>query len=78
MLVQVERLKGYVTSGVLFIYWLLLLVAGIVPLYMNITDTRHQVRRQGGKAVRWQGGKAARQPDSKLCLVVIVLRPSNI
>lgn len=36
ILVQVERTKGFITSGVLFLFWLLLTIAGIVPFYSKV------------------------------------------
>ncbi|PVD27452.1 hypothetical protein C0Q70_12611 [Pomacea canaliculata] len=35
-LVQVERVKGVVTSGVLWLFWFFLTIAGIVPFYTKI------------------------------------------
>ncbi|KAK7488019.1 hypothetical protein BaRGS_00020764, partial [Batillaria attramentaria] len=36
VLVQVERRKAIITSGVLWIFWLLLTLAGIIPFYTKI------------------------------------------
>ena len=38
ILVQAERAKGFITSGVQFIFYLLLLLAGIIPFYDRILD----------------------------------------
>ena len=44
VLVQVERKKGFITSGVQFIFWLLLFIAGIIPFYSKILDAQDAVR----------------------------------
>lgn len=36
VLIQVERLQGIITSGVLFIFWLLSTSAGVIPFYSKI------------------------------------------
>lgn len=36
LLMQTERLRGIVTSGVLFIFWLLCTITGIIPFYSKI------------------------------------------
>ena len=36
VLIQVERLRGVITSGILFIFWLLMSLAGIIPFYTLI------------------------------------------
>ncbi len=36
VLMHVERRKGFITSGILFIFWFLLFLAGIVPFYSKI------------------------------------------
>ncbi|KAL5019763.1 hypothetical protein ScPMuIL_002655 [Solemya velum] len=38
VLVQIQRLKGDITSGVLFLFWLLQLLAAIVPLQSKISN----------------------------------------
>ena len=41
VLVQIERRKGFLTSGIQFIFWLLLFIAGVIPFYskiLNATD----------------------------------------
>ena len=43
VLIQVERKKAIVTSGVLFLFHVLLVVAGVVPFYMKIIDPDGQV-----------------------------------
>ena len=43
-LVQVERRKGFITSGIQFLFWLLLFVTGIVPFYSKILDATDLVR----------------------------------
>ncbi|KAK2159275.1 hypothetical protein LSH36_155g02029 [Paralvinella palmiformis] len=40
ILIQVERIKGFITSGVLFLFWILSLIAGIIPFYSNILQHR--------------------------------------
>ena len=36
VLSQIERSRGVVTSGVLFVYWLLLTVINVIPMYSYI------------------------------------------
>ena len=36
VLSQIERSRGVVTSGMLFVYWLLLVVINIIPMYSYI------------------------------------------
>ena len=36
LIIHVERKKGFITSGVLFLFWALLTVAGIVPFHSKI------------------------------------------
>ena len=38
MLIQAERVKGFITSGVQFIFYALLVVCGIIPFYDRILD----------------------------------------
>ncbi|XP_067674237.1 multidrug resistance-associated protein 1-like [Haliotis asinina] len=38
LLLLLERKKGLITSGVMFIFWLLLTLAGIIPFYSIITE----------------------------------------
>ncbi|KAL5019778.1 hypothetical protein ScPMuIL_002670 [Solemya velum] len=38
MLMQLERRRGSITSGTLFIFWLLTMVAGIIPFYSYIIE----------------------------------------
>lgn len=45
IVIQIERVKGVPTSGVLFLFYTLLVIAGIVPFYMKILDPSGQVRR---------------------------------
>ncbi|KAK3781295.1 hypothetical protein RRG08_060047, partial [Elysia crispata] len=35
-LIQLERVRGVITSGILWLFWLLSLLAGIVPLYTKL------------------------------------------
>nr|KAG5700435.1 hypothetical protein BaRGS_010348 [Batillaria attramentaria] len=41
VLVQVERRKAIITSGVLWIFWLLLTLAGIIPFYTKIIQKEY-------------------------------------
>ena len=36
VLIQVERLRGVITSGILFVFWFLMTLAGIIPFYTLI------------------------------------------
>ena len=36
LLVQLERLRGVITSGLLFVFWLLMTIGGIIPFYTLI------------------------------------------
>ncbi|XP_060079836.1 multidrug resistance-associated protein 1-like [Ylistrum balloti] len=36
LLIQLEKRSGFITSGILFLYWLLMTIAGIVPFYSKI------------------------------------------
>ncbi|XP_056010332.1 multidrug resistance-associated protein 1-like isoform X2 [Ostrea edulis] len=38
VIIQMERLQGFITSGVLFVYFLLTTLAGIVPFYTYIEE----------------------------------------
>jgi hypothetical protein len=38
VLIQMERLQGFITSGVLFVFFLLMTLAGIVPFYTYIEE----------------------------------------
>lgn len=38
VLIQLERGKGFITSGVLFVFFLLMTLAGIVPFYTYIEE----------------------------------------
>ncbi|XP_052061601.1 multidrug resistance-associated protein 1-like [Mytilus californianus] len=43
LLIYLERIRGFITSGVLFIFWLLMLVASIIPFYTLIEqDVYHK------------------------------------
>ncbi|KAK3775108.1 hypothetical protein RRG08_060048, partial [Elysia crispata] len=35
-LIQLERVRGVITSGILWLFWLLSLLASIVPLYTKL------------------------------------------
>jgi hypothetical protein len=34
--IHTERRKGFVTSGILFVYWTVAVIINLVPLYINI------------------------------------------
>ena len=43
VLIKVEHRKAIVTSGILFLFYLLLVLAGVVPFYMKIIEPDQQV-----------------------------------
>ncbi|KAK3754081.1 hypothetical protein RRG08_024158 [Elysia crispata] len=47
VLIQVERNRGFATSGVLFVVFGLLVVAGIVPVYSGIMEKEYESSRVG-------------------------------
>ncbi|XP_048236908.1 multidrug resistance-associated protein 1-like isoform X1 [Haliotis rufescens] len=42
ILVQVERKRGFITSGIQFIFWLLTTLAGVVPFYSRIIQQEYK------------------------------------
>lgn len=38
ILTQIERIKGVVSSVILFVFWLLIVLAGIVPCFTKILE----------------------------------------
>ncbi|KAJ8313000.1 hypothetical protein KUTeg_010373, partial [Tegillarca granosa] len=42
ILTQIERLRGVVSSVILFVFWLLLVLAGIVPCFTKILDKDYE------------------------------------
>ncbi|KAL5019777.1 hypothetical protein ScPMuIL_002669 [Solemya velum] len=54
MLMQLERRRGSITSGTLFIFWLLTMVAGIIPFYSYIIeDDKGQLFRMSLFYIYW-------------------------
>ena len=43
LLVQLERLRGVITSGILFVFWLLMSLGGIIPFYTLIIQEVNSV-----------------------------------
>ncbi|XP_074651922.1 multidrug resistance-associated protein 1-like isoform X2 [Tubulanus polymorphus] len=41
-LMQYERIKGYITSGVMFLFWVLQIVTAIVPFYSKIVSAQNK------------------------------------
>lgn len=41
LLIQVERRRGIITSGILFIFWFLLFITGVVPVYTQIMQKEY-------------------------------------
>lgn len=41
LLIQLEKRSGFITSGVLFIFWFLMTVAGIIPFYSKIMEKEY-------------------------------------
>lgn len=42
LLIQLEKRRGFITSGILFLYWFLMTVAGIVPFYSKIIQKEYE------------------------------------
>ncbi|XP_050416421.2 multidrug resistance-associated protein 1-like [Patella vulgata] len=42
ILVQFERSRGFITSAILYIFWLLLFIAGIIPFYTKIINKEYE------------------------------------
>ena len=45
VIAQRERFKGFITSGILFIFWLLLVLCGIIPFYSKILQRQNNVSK---------------------------------
>ncbi|XP_021341468.1 multidrug resistance-associated protein 1-like [Mizuhopecten yessoensis] len=42
LLIQFEKRSGFITSGILFLYWLMMTIAGIVPFYSKIIQKEYE------------------------------------
>lgn len=45
LVVQLERRKGVITSGILFVFWFLTTIAAIIPFYTKIEEKEYEDRK---------------------------------